>query len=48
MHYENNWQSLNSRPALCFPPIDPSAVQTKYLYGSRLDRLAQRRQEENA
>lgn len=48
MHYENNCQSLNSRPALCFPPIDPSAVQTKYLYGIRLDRLAQRRQEENA
>ena len=48
MHYENNWQSPNSRPALCFPPIDPSAVQTKYLYGIRLDQLDKLEQEANA
>ena len=48
MRYENNWQSPNSRPALCFPPIDPSAVQTKYLYGIRLDKFDKLEQEANA
>ena len=48
MHSENNWQSLNSRSVLCFPPIDPSAVQTKYLYGIRLDKLDKLEKKANA